>query len=298
MKPLRRTHCALAGRASVSRDRVESDWMHDTARCLGYPSDSSWTARKRLGSQLSGASPLSFSRSPFLCSFADAHRRHLPHRFGRLVRPAVQHSSLPPGGLPRRPLGSRGRCPGPITLLRLLGRSAVCTGSPVAGDCGGFGITGPYAVKLGVTGPVSRAYHSAASAGPECCVHRIASSGRLRRLRDYWTVRSQDTLLRVPGPLGSPGFQVGRPPGPPAVSGTSRPVSRTRAPVAGPRPCSPWQVWCRRGRKPGCSCSTRTAWARTGPGGRTRTGIARRARTTGRLALAATSFPGLARVWR
>ena len=148
MKPLRRTHCALAGRASVSRDRVESDWMHDTARCLGYPSDSSWTARKRLGSQLSGASPLSFSRSPFLCSFADAHRRHLPHRFGRLVRPAVQHSSLPPGGLPRRPLGSRGRCPGPITLLRLLGRSAVCTGSPVAGDCGGFGITGPYAVRI------------------------------------------------------------------------------------------------------------------------------------------------------
>ena len=122
--------------------------MHDTARCLGYPSDSSWTARKRLGSQLSGASPLSFSRSPFLCSFADAHRRHLPHRFGRLVRPAVQHSSLPPGGLPRRPLGSRGRCPGPITLLRLLGRSAVCTGSPVAGDCGGFGITGPYAVRI------------------------------------------------------------------------------------------------------------------------------------------------------
>jgi len=156
----------------------------------------------------------------------------------------------------------------------------------------------PVAPSAWVTGPVSLACHSAASAGPECCVHRIASSGRLRRLRDYWTVRSQDTLLRVPGPLGSPGLQVGRPPGPPAVSGTSRPVSRTRAPVAGPRPCSPWQVWCRRGRKPGCSCSTRTAWARTGPGGRTRTGIARRARTTGRLALAATSVPGLARVWR
>ena len=122
--------------------------MHDTARCLGYPSDSSWTARKRLGSQLSGASPLSFPRTLLLCSFADAHRRHLRHWFGRLVRPAVQHSSLPPGGLPRRPLGSRGRCPGPITLLRLLGRSAVCTGSPVAGDCGGFGITGPYAVRI------------------------------------------------------------------------------------------------------------------------------------------------------
>ena len=188
----------------------------------------------------------------------------------------------------------------------------------------------PAAPSAWVTGPVSLACHSAASAGPECCVHRIASSGRLRRPRGYRTVRSQaatsagpeccvhriassgrlrrprgyrtvrsqDTLLRVPGPLGSPGFQVGRPPGPPAVSGTSRPVSRTRAPVAGPRPCSPWQVWCRRGRKPGCSCSTRTAWARTGPGGRTRTGIARRARTTGRLALAATSVPGLARVWR
>ena len=286
MKPLRRTHCALAGRASVSRDRVESDWMHDTARCLGYPSDSSWTARKRLGSQLSGASPLSFSRSPFLCSFADTHRRHLPHRFGRLVRPAVQHSSLPPGGLPRRPLGSRGRCPGPITLLRLLGRSAVCTGSPVAGDCGGLGDTGPYAVKLlrllgrsaVCTGsPVAGDCDGLGDTGPYAV--RIPSS-------NSW------------GPLGSSGFQVGRPPGLPAVSGTSRPVSRTRAPVAGPRPCSPWQVWRRRGRKLGCSCSTRTAWARTGPGGRTRTGIARRARTTGRLALAATSVPGLARVWR
>ena len=156
----------------------------------------------------------------------------------------------------------------------------------------------PAAPSARVTGPVSRAYHSAASAGPECCVHRIASSGRLRRPRGHRTVRSQDTLLRVPGPLGSPGFQVGRPPGQPAVSGTSRPVSRTRAPVAGPRPCSPWQVWCRRGRKPGCSCSTRTAWARTEPGGRTRTGTAGRARTTGRLALAATSVPGLACVWR
>ena len=38
---------------------------------------------------------------------------------------------------------------------------------------------------------MSRAYHSAASAGPECCVHRIASSGRLRRPRGYRTVRSQ-----------------------------------------------------------------------------------------------------------
>jgi hypothetical protein len=184
--------------------------MHDTARCLGYPSDStysSWTARKRLGSQLAGASPLSLSRSPLLCSFADAHRRHLRHWFGRLVLPAVQHSSLPPGRLPRRPLGSRGRCPGPITLLRLLGRSAVCTGSPVAGDCDGLGNTGPYAVKLGVTGPVSRPYHSAASAGPECCVHRIASSGRLQRPREHRTVRSLDTLLRVSS--GRRAFKLG-----------------------------------------------------------------------------------------
>ncbi len=117
----------------------------------------------------------------------------------------------------------------------------------------------PAAPSAWVTGPVSRAYHSAASAGPECCVHRIASIGRLRRPRGYRTVRSQETLLQVPGPLGSSGFQVGRPPGLPAVSGTSRPVSRTRAPVAGPRPCSPWQVWRRRGRKLGCSCLTRMA---------------------------------------
>jgi hypothetical protein len=49
----------------------------------------------------------------------------------------------------------------------------------------------PVAPSAWVTGPVSLACHSAASAGPECCVHRIASSGRLRRPRGYRTVRSQ-----------------------------------------------------------------------------------------------------------
>jgi len=59
----------------------------------------------------------------------------------------------------------------------------------------------PVAPSAWVTGPVSLACHSAASAGPECCVHRIASSGRLRRPRGYRTVRSQDTLLQF---LGAP----------------------------------------------------------------------------------------------
>jgi hypothetical protein len=39
-------------------------------------------------------------------------------------------------------LRSRGRCPGPITLLCQLGRSAACTGSPAAGDSTVSGIPG------------------------------------------------------------------------------------------------------------------------------------------------------------
>ena len=174
----------------------------------------------------------------------------------------------------------------------------MCTGSPVAGDCGGFGITGPYAVKLGVTGPVSRAYHSAASAGPECCVHRIASSGRLRRLRDYWTVRSQDTLLQFLGAPRAVGLSSWAATGPACSQWDLAPGQ----PHAGPRGRAPALLSVAGVASPRAQarlrCSTRTAWARTGPGGRTRTGIARRARTTGRLALAATSVPGLARVWR
>ena len=42
------THCAnLVSRNRGSPDRFESDWMHDTARCLGYPSDSTRAARER-----------------------------------------------------------------------------------------------------------------------------------------------------------------------------------------------------------------------------------------------------------
>ena len=42
------THCVtLVSRNRGSPDRFESDWMHDTARCLGYPSDSMRAARER-----------------------------------------------------------------------------------------------------------------------------------------------------------------------------------------------------------------------------------------------------------
>jgi len=42
------THCVnLVSRNRGSPDRFESDWMHDTARCLGYPSDSTRPAWER-----------------------------------------------------------------------------------------------------------------------------------------------------------------------------------------------------------------------------------------------------------
>ncbi len=104
------------------------------------------------------------------------------------ARPAVPVRVWPPGAvrahavrveqlLPSlRPLqrtchSEQGRagCPGPITLLRLLGRSAVCTGSPVAGDCGGLGDTGPYAVRIPSSeSPRVVGLSSWAATGPAC----------------------------------------------------------------------------------------------------------------------------------
>ncbi len=40
-------HCVIATRDCGSPDRVESDWMHETARCFGYPSDKTRTAREQ-----------------------------------------------------------------------------------------------------------------------------------------------------------------------------------------------------------------------------------------------------------
>jgi hypothetical protein len=107
-------------------------------------------------------------------------------------------------------LGSRGRCPGPITLLRQLGRNAVCTGSPSAGGCDDLGDTGPGAVRL----PSSES----------------------------------------PRVLGPPSWAAT---GRPIVSGALCPVCSMSAPGR----AHARQVWCRCGRKPGCSCTTRTAWA-------------------------------------
>ncbi len=68
--------------------------MHDTARCLGYPSDSSGTeAGSGRSSRAPNFKPQARSISESLCSFADALRRHLRHRCGPLVRPAVQSAS-------------------------------------------------------------------------------------------------------------------------------------------------------------------------------------------------------------
>jgi hypothetical protein len=56
---------------------------------------------------------------------------------------------------------------------------------------------------LWIAGPVSRAYHSAASVGPECCVHCIASGGRLQRSRGYLAGRRHATTLD-PSMVASP----------------------------------------------------------------------------------------------
>ncbi len=75
------------------------DWMHDTACCFGYPSDSSWTARKRTGS---------------LDKTGPRHRSGPPSD----ARPRQRSTMLPPS--PRRPSCGRARrrLPGPASSGR------------------------------------------------------------------------------------------------------------------------------------------------------------------------------------
>ncbi len=71
-------------------------------------------------------SPLQFSPSVLMCSGAG---------------PARHYSGWNPSGSPVAPFkGSRHRLPDPTTMRRLLGRSAVCTGSPAACCCDSLGI--------------------------------------------------------------------------------------------------------------------------------------------------------------
>ncbi len=104
----------------------------------------------------------------------------LRHRSGTLLRPAVlallplspsrHRLSLQPSRQQLCSLGVTGRGAWPITPLRLLGRSAVCTGSPTAGDCDGLGLTGrtqPGYLPPSHHGPACRS--SWAAAGPARC---------------------------------------------------------------------------------------------------------------------------------
>ena len=335
MKPLRRTHCVLASLASVSRDRVESDWMHDTARCLGYPSYSSRTARKQGRDAAHGPSPAHSS-----CAASPTPTRDdVTSVTGSALHAAggaARHGQSGPGG-PGTDTSATGSAPraaggAPASASQARAGRGLTPPPPVRPPraAGGATRVGPVrpagsghpprhrsgpparpAVLSPLTttwlspappawgyGPWGRAYHHAASAGPECCVHRIASSGRLRRPR----VAGPDAVRL---PLSESPWASGptKPGGRRADSLSVGP--RARAAACGPsldgcRPCSPPQVGCHRWRKPGYCCSTRMARAGRSPDGRTRTGTAERAWTLGRLVSAATSpsASGLARVRR
>ena len=85
--------CVIVSRNCGSPDRVESDWMHETARCIGYPSDSTRAAREQgrgatCGHRLSWPGP-AWPARPHL------HRPRLsPLRLKSLARPCGSSLAL------------------------------------------------------------------------------------------------------------------------------------------------------------------------------------------------------------
>ena len=80
----------MVSRACCSDGGVESDWMHGTARCFGYPSDSSPAARQHASWTLSAGD------RPAYYDYAVDCRRHLRH-----------HAWLPAAGRGATRAGSR-----------------------------------------------------------------------------------------------------------------------------------------------------------------------------------------------
>jgi len=102
----------IVSRASDSDGGVESDWMHGTARCFGYPSDSSPAARQQAPRALSAGD------RPAYYDYAVDRRRHLRHRAWLLAagRGATRAGSRDPG--PGRVPSPSPRMPGPVGSVR------------------------------------------------------------------------------------------------------------------------------------------------------------------------------------
>ncbi len=173
-----------------------NDWMHYTARCLGNPSDSNRTARKRVRAAASGPPSQLYLRGTVQLRQRASTSPPPPVWPPRAACSAARLGQSGPGwpgstptvtgpapscGRWCRPLRASpawaGRVISSSTGPAPLVRQAVLYSSPLPGR--------HPRRPLGIAGPVSLAYHSAASVGQECCVHCIASGWRLRRSRGY-----------------------------------------------------------------------------------------------------------------
>jgi hypothetical protein len=265
-KQCSRDSCSICLLAMMNREDLHllnlvSDWMHDTACCFGYPSDSFRMARKRAGSAGSGGTPPRLT-TPDAQPVAQLGRRPamspppLPQAPRAAGRGATRLGQLGPGGQDNPTATSpdpvrQGRCSlchlpwaaaGGAHQLLVIGVSWAardCDGSParslppapqgeaVAGGARTGAATdgSPLALCAGLrvcgTGPVT-----AVSAGRERCTLLIASSARLRRPGVHWVGRSPDTT----------------PPSRTRPTGRSSWAAAWRAGVAGPRARVSWAV--------------------------------------------------------
>ena len=122
----------IVSRASDSDGGVESDWMHGTARCFGYPSDSSPAARQQAPWTLPAETDLLLrlrrrpSASPPSSCLAGRSRARC--HAGRVTGPGPGSGPLPPRLACRAPwarCGPVSRMPGPVGSVRAGGANCV-----------------------------------------------------------------------------------------------------------------------------------------------------------------------------
>ena len=207
-------HCVNDPRNRGSPDRVESDWMHETARCFGYPSDSTRAAREPGVGQLAGT----IFTGPGQCGRpGPPSPRFVPSPLW--LKPASRPCGSTLAGVGRRPLAIGPRVSSRAAYRRA--RSPARIATVVLAGCSGAGSGWCCRAWIAVC-TVSLGGSATVGAGPLLCadswavtVWRIASAARLRQPRGHRAERGHPVTPQhgttVAALSASSAFGAGRP---------------------------------------------------------------------------------------